>query len=109
MHLWFRRKNYLSRTNRIVTDLAFVPPPSLFYKSYVELTQTMTSAHDVLYPSKDRTIALVKVGEYYKYASSQMNVHARAENLILPCASFSRYIDEFTRSESGPAMSESSR
>ncbi len=26
--------------------------------SYTELTQTMASAHDVLYPSKDRTIAL---------------------------------------------------
>ncbi len=35
--------------------------------SYVDLTQTMTNAHDILYPSKDRTIALVRVGEYYKY------------------------------------------
>ncbi len=34
--------------------------------SYTELTQTMASAHDVLYPSKDRTIALVRVGDYHK-------------------------------------------
>lgn len=27
----------------------------------------LTSAHDVLYPSEDRTIALVRVGSYYKY------------------------------------------
>jgi hypothetical protein len=27
----------------------------------------MTTAHDVLYPSKDRTIALVRKGDYYKY------------------------------------------
>ena len=33
---------------------------------YTELTQTMASAHDVLYPSKDRTIALVRVGDYHK-------------------------------------------
>ncbi|KAF8896935.1 hypothetical protein CPB85DRAFT_1328559 [Mucidula mucida] len=36
-------------------------------QAYVDLTQTMTNAHDILYPSKDRTIALVRVGEYYKY------------------------------------------
>lgn len=36
-------------------------------QAYTELTQTMASAHDVLYPSKDRTIALVRVGDYHKY------------------------------------------
>ncbi|KLO12871.1 hypothetical protein SCHPADRAFT_928922 [Schizopora paradoxa] len=46
-------------------------------QAYTELTQTMASAHDVLYPSKDRTIALVRVGDYHKY------------------------LDEFTRSKNG--------
>ncbi|KAH8830085.1 hypothetical protein DL96DRAFT_915862 [Flagelloscypha sp. PMI_526] len=46
-------------------------------QAYVELTQTMTAAHDILYPSKDRTSTLVRVGEYYKY------------------------LDEFTRSTNG--------
>lgn len=27
----------------------------------------MTNSHDVLYPSKDRTISLVRAGEYYRY------------------------------------------
>ncbi|KDQ49197.1 hypothetical protein JAAARDRAFT_43035 [Jaapia argillacea MUCL 33604] len=40
---------------------------SSLVQAYVELTQTMTSAHDILYPSKDRTITLVRVGEYHKY------------------------------------------
>ncbi|KIY72965.1 hypothetical protein CYLTODRAFT_417473 [Cylindrobasidium torrendii FP15055 ss-10] len=36
-------------------------------QAYTDLTQILTNAHDILYPSKDRTITLVKVGEYYKY------------------------------------------
>ncbi|KAI5118828.1 hypothetical protein M0805_009406 [Coniferiporia weirii] len=40
---------------------------SAMLQAYTELTQTMASAHDVLYPSKDRTIALVRVGDYHKY------------------------------------------
>ncbi|CED83259.1 Zn(2)-C6 fungal-type DNA-binding domain [Phaffia rhodozyma] len=36
-------------------------------QALVELTQTMTAAHDVLYPSHDRTMSLVRAGEYYKY------------------------------------------
>ncbi|KAG8923873.1 hypothetical protein FRC02_010838 [Tulasnella sp. 418] len=36
-------------------------------QAYVELTQAIGNAHDILYPSKDRTIALVRVGEYQKY------------------------------------------
>ncbi|KAI1625173.1 hypothetical protein EDD37DRAFT_629018 [Exophiala viscosa] len=35
-------------------------------QTYVELTQILTNIHDVLYPSRDRTIALVNVGEYYR-------------------------------------------
>jgi len=27
----------------------------------------MTNSHDVLYPSKDRTISLVTAGAYYRY------------------------------------------
>ncbi|KAN0104165.1 hypothetical protein V8E51_009910 [Hyaloscypha variabilis] len=34
--------------------------------AYVELTQILTNIHDTLYPSRDRTIALVHVGEYYR-------------------------------------------
>lgn len=37
------------------------------FTSYVELTQLMTSVHDILYPSRERTIALAKMGEYHKY------------------------------------------
>jgi hypothetical protein len=34
--------------------------------AYVELTQILTNIHDTLYPSRDRTIALVHVREYYR-------------------------------------------
>ncbi|RFU27556.1 hypothetical protein B7463_g8774, partial [Scytalidium lignicola] len=34
--------------------------------AYVELTQILTNVHDTLYPSRDQTIALVHVGEYYR-------------------------------------------
>ncbi|PAV15145.1 specific RNA polymerase II transcription factor [Pyrrhoderma noxium] len=40
---------------------------SAMLQAYTELTQTMASAHDILYPSKDRTIALARVGDYHKY------------------------------------------
>ncbi|KAL8286374.1 hypothetical protein RQP46_004391 [Phenoliferia psychrophenolica] len=36
-------------------------------QAYVELTQIMTSSHDILYPSRERTVSLIKTGEYYKY------------------------------------------
>ncbi|KAK4687831.1 hypothetical protein P7C73_g2287, partial [Tremellales sp. Uapishka_1] len=36
-------------------------------QSLMELTQIMTNAHDILYPSKLRTSALVRGGEYYKF------------------------------------------
>ncbi|KAM0754657.1 hypothetical protein T439DRAFT_118591 [Meredithblackwellia eburnea MCA 4105] len=36
-------------------------------QAYVELTQIMTSSHDILYPTKERTINLIRLGEYYKY------------------------------------------
>lgn len=39
---------------------------SAMLQAYTELTQITASAHDVLYPSKDRTIALVRVGDYHK-------------------------------------------
>ncbi|KAK9234579.1 hypothetical protein V1525DRAFT_412614 [Lipomyces kononenkoae] len=35
-------------------------------QAHVELTQILTNIHDALYPSRDRTIALVFVGEYYR-------------------------------------------
>ncbi|KAK9321836.1 hypothetical protein V1517DRAFT_325276 [Lipomyces orientalis] len=35
-------------------------------QAHVELTQILTNIHDTLYPSRDRTIALVLVGEYYR-------------------------------------------
>jgi hypothetical protein len=35
-------------------------------QAHIELTQILTNIHDSLYPSRDRTIALVRVGEYYK-------------------------------------------
>ncbi|KAK9234098.1 hypothetical protein V1525DRAFT_435945 [Lipomyces kononenkoae] len=35
-------------------------------QAHVELTQILTNIHDSLYPSRDRTIALVFVGEYYR-------------------------------------------
>lgn len=35
-------------------------------QSLVELTQIMTNAHDILYPSKTRTDILVRQGEYFK-------------------------------------------
>ena len=54
------------------------------YHSYVELTQTMTSAHDILYPSKDRTIALVRVGEYYKYVYWALGRRCRS-HIIISC------------------------
>ncbi|WVO21275.1 uncharacterized protein IAS62_002582 [Cryptococcus decagattii] len=36
-------------------------------QSLVELTQVMTNAHDILYPSKLRTEVLVKQGEYFLF------------------------------------------
>jgi hypothetical protein len=36
-------------------------------QALVELTQQMTTAHDVLYPSNDRTISLVRGGVYYRH------------------------------------------
>lgn len=36
------------------------------YSRYVELTQIMTSCHDILYPSRERTQEMVRRGEYYK-------------------------------------------
>ncbi|KAK9327652.1 hypothetical protein V1520DRAFT_374045 [Lipomyces starkeyi] len=35
-------------------------------QAHVELTQILTNIHDTLYPSRDRTVALVLVGEYYR-------------------------------------------
>jgi len=35
-------------------------------QALVELTQIMTNAHDILYPSKSRTDILVRQGEYFK-------------------------------------------
>ncbi|KAK9472025.1 uncharacterized protein V1510DRAFT_435862 [Dipodascopsis tothii] len=35
-------------------------------QAQIELTQMLTNIHDTLYPSRDRTIALVPVGEYYR-------------------------------------------
>lgn len=37
-----------------------------FVEALVELTQILTNIHDTLYPSRDRTIALVKIGDYYR-------------------------------------------
>lgn len=34
--------------------------------SLAEVTVCMTAAHDILYPSEDRTITLSKSGQYYK-------------------------------------------
>ncbi|WRT70131.1 uncharacterized protein IL334_007125 [Kwoniella shivajii] len=36
-------------------------------QSLVELTQIMTNAHDILYPSKSRTAVLVRQGEYFLF------------------------------------------
>ncbi|KAK4689241.1 hypothetical protein P7C73_g879, partial [Tremellales sp. Uapishka_1] len=36
-------------------------------QAYVELTQLMSNAHDVLYPNAARTRAIVIYGEYFKY------------------------------------------
>ncbi|ORX40516.1 hypothetical protein BD324DRAFT_574415 [Kockovaella imperatae] len=36
-------------------------------QAYVELTQMMSSAHDILYPNAARTKSLVVYGEYFKY------------------------------------------
>lgn len=36
-------------------------------QTYLELTQMMSNAHDVLYPNTNRTRALVVYGEYFKY------------------------------------------
>ncbi|KAK9317220.1 hypothetical protein V1524DRAFT_423613 [Lipomyces starkeyi] len=35
-------------------------------QAHIELTQILTNIHDTLYPSRDRTIALALVGEYYR-------------------------------------------
>ncbi|KAK9454595.1 hypothetical protein V1511DRAFT_460788 [Dipodascopsis uninucleata] len=35
-------------------------------QAQIELTQILTNIHDTLYPSRDRTITLVNVGEYYR-------------------------------------------
>ncbi|KAK9321839.1 hypothetical protein V1517DRAFT_159411 [Lipomyces orientalis] len=35
-------------------------------QAHIELTQILTNIHDTLYRSRDRTIALVLVGEYYR-------------------------------------------
>jgi hypothetical protein len=39
---------------------------SSLVQAYFELTQILTNVHDTLYPSRDQTIALVRVGEYYR-------------------------------------------
>lgn len=39
---------------------------SLLVQAHVELTQILTNIHDSLYPSKDRTIILVRKGQYYR-------------------------------------------
>ncbi|KAL5480780.1 hypothetical protein ACEPAI_9720 [Sanghuangporus weigelae] len=56
---------------------------SAMLQAYTELTQTMASAHDVLYPSKDRTIALVRVGDYHKYLDELTRTF-----LVLPSQAF---------------------
>lgn len=38
-------------------------------QALVELTQIMTNAHDLLYPSKMRTDILVRQGEYFKVSA----------------------------------------
>ncbi|KAI5481636.1 hypothetical protein MNV49_002862 [Pseudohyphozyma bogoriensis] len=52
-------------------SLRFIPEVQDDYASllqaYVELSQIMTSTNDILYPSKDRTLSLVRLGEYYKF------------------------------------------
>jgi hypothetical protein len=39
---------------------------ALLVQAYAELTQILTNIHDTLYPNRDRTIALVQVGGYYR-------------------------------------------
>ncbi|KAK4702747.1 hypothetical protein P7C70_g3474, partial [Phenoliferia sp. Uapishka_3] len=36
-------------------------------QAYVELTQMMTASSDILFPSRERTASLIRLGEYYKY------------------------------------------
>jgi hypothetical protein len=38
---------------------------TILVHAYVELTRILTNTHDTLYLSRDRTIALVRMGEYY--------------------------------------------
>ena len=54
-----------SNINNQGTDISIGDNSSLVM-AYVELTQILTNIHDTLYPSRDRTIALVHVGEYYR-------------------------------------------
>ena len=44
----------------------------------------MASAHDVLYPSKDRTIALVRVGDYHKYVEHSISYCDPNQMLMTP-------------------------
>lgn len=39
---------------------------ALLVQAYAELAQILTNIHDTLYPTRDRTIALVQVGGYYR-------------------------------------------
>lgn len=45
-------------------------------QAYVELTQIMTSCHDILYPSKERTLSMITTGEYYKHLDEHTYVFA---------------------------------
>jgi hypothetical protein len=46
-------------------------------QALVELTQIMTNAHDILYPSKSRTDILVRQGEYFKVSHSHIWARSR--------------------------------
>lgn len=52
-------------------ELTAIPGVQEDYASYLQclmhLTQVLTNAHDLLYPSKSRSIALAKAEHYYKH------------------------------------------
>ncbi|WWD19715.1 hypothetical protein CI109_104179 [Kwoniella shandongensis] len=49
------------------TDETLHDDSASLMQSLVELTQIMTNAHDILYPSKSRTAVLVRQGEYFLF------------------------------------------
>jgi hypothetical protein len=51
-------------------------------QALVELTQIMTNAHDILYPSKSRTDILVRQGEYFKVGLRTVSRILDADDLV---------------------------